>query len=95
MFIFITDGELAFQKGLAIADNLRDHNYAVQVLVNCGGGSLKNQFKKADKSGARLALILGEQELEHYSITIKSLREKAEQVTIGLKDLLGHLSTIL
>lgn len=89
----ITDNEAAFQKGLAIADNLRDHNYA--VVVNCGGGSFKNQFKKADKSGARFALILGEQELATDSITIKSLREKAEQVTIGQKDLLGHLSTIL
>lgn len=79
---FITDSDAAFQKGLALADQLRDQITGFSVLMHCGGGSMKNQFKKADKSGARWALILGSNELETDSIAIKSLREKTEQMTI-------------
>ena len=50
--------------------------------MHCGGGSFKNQIKKADKSGARLALILGEDEVKENTITIKHLREKKDQATV-------------
>jgi len=82
-FFIMTDGDAAFQKGLALSEQLRDRFPQRSVLLHCGGGSLKNQFKKADKSGAKWAIILGEQELQTNSIGLKSLREKTEQMTLS------------
>jgi histidyl-tRNA synthetase len=79
---FITDSEKTLQKALILADTLRDQLPDMRILTHCGGGSFKNQFKKADKSGANIALILGEQEEEQQKITIKYLREEVPQVTI-------------
>lgn len=79
---FITDNEQAFHRSLKLADKLRDSIPQLRVLLNCGGGSFKNQFKKADKSGAMLALIIGEEELKTDSITVKFLREDVSQMTI-------------
>ncbi|MDH5446412.1 MAG: histidine--tRNA ligase [Gammaproteobacteria bacterium] len=75
-------GETAMQQGLAMAESLRDQISGLGIVVNCGGGSFKSQMKKADKSGARLALILGEDEIEKQSITIKNLREDKPQQTV-------------
>lgn len=77
---FITDGDQAFETGLVLSEQLRP---GLNVLQNCGGGSFKSQFKKADKSGARLALILGEEELQNGTVTIKYLREDRPQETIN------------
>lgn len=82
-FFIITDGDVAFQKGLALSEQLRETFPQRSVLLHCGGGSLKNQFKKADKSGAKWAVILGEQELQKNSIGLKSLREKTEQMILS------------
>ncbi len=87
---FINDSDAAFQRALDLADQLRDHMPKMSILVNCGSSSIKSQFKKADKSGAEFALILGEQELQSNSIGVKSLREKAEQTTIQQDDLVKY-----
>lgn len=87
----ITDGNDAFQKGLALSEQLRDQLSGLSVLLHCGGGSLKNQFKKADKSGAKWALILGEQELQSNSVALKSLREKTEQITLSEDDFIEYI----
>lgn len=87
----INDNEAAFKKGLEMADLIRDQIPGSSVIVNCGGGSFKSQFKKADKSGAKLALILGENELQSNEIAIKSLRENTEQVTVKLDALIDFL----
>jgi histidyl-tRNA synthetase len=52
------------------------------VLANCGGGSFKAQIKRADKSGATFALILGEDEVQNSTITVKPLRIDKAQETI-------------
>ena len=51
----------------------------LRLQCHCGGGSFKSQFKKADRSGARYALVLGEGELERGVLGVKPLREEGEQ----------------
>jgi histidyl-tRNA synthetase len=65
----------------------------VKVLINCGGGSFKSQFKKADKSGASLAIVLGEDELQRAEAALKPLRAgQGEQQMVALADLLSTIS---
>lgn len=75
-------GDEAQAKALLLADELRDKDPLLKIEVNCGGGSFKSQFKRADKSGAVLALILGESELSAGTIGIKALRNDSEQYTV-------------
>ncbi|MEO8401892.1 MAG: histidine--tRNA ligase [Gammaproteobacteria bacterium] len=90
---FISSNEVSFQCALKLADQLRDALPSLRVLLHCGGGNLKNQFKKADKSGAALALILGEQELQMDSVAIKFLRKESAQVDIKQKELVDFIKT--
>jgi histidyl-tRNA synthetase len=76
-------GAQAEAEGLALAERIRDALPAVRVETNCGGGSFKSQLKRADKSGAHLALILGEAETERRVVGLKSLRVEAPQVEIA------------
>jgi histidyl-tRNA synthetase len=62
------------------------------IESHCGGGSFKSQIKKADKSGATLALVLGEDEVGSGTIGIKYLREKHSQQTIAQGDLCNLLN---
>ena len=80
-------GEASTHDGLPLAERLRDENPGMKILSNCGGGSFKSQMKKADKSGAAVALILGEDELAADSVTVKFLREQREQQTIRQSEL--------
>lgn len=90
---FISSNEDSFQCALKLADQLRDAVPSLRVLLHCGGGNLKNQFKKADKSGAALALIVGEQELQSDSVAIKFLRKESAQVDIKQKELVDYIKT--
>jgi histidyl-tRNA synthetase len=86
-------GEGADLTALLLADNLREEHSWLRIQTHCGGGSFKSQMKKADKSGARFALLLGESELAEQQITIKDLRNDAEQQTVaqaGLSDWLAE-----
>ena len=75
-------GDITQQSGLVLAENLRDKMPGLRVLSHCGGGSFKSQFKKADKSGAKVALILGDDEISNKTISVKYLREDKPQVTV-------------
>ena len=88
-------GEAAELAGLALAERLRDAIPGLRLLVNSGGGSFKSQFKKADKSGARFALILGEDELAARVVGCKPLRDDAQQQNIGWDALPAHLAACL
>ncbi|ASK33201.1 histidine--tRNA ligase (plasmid) [Alcanivorax sp. N3-2A] len=68
---------------LALAERLRDALPGVGIQCHCGGGSFKSQMKKADRSGARFALILGEDEVAAGTVTVKPLREQSEQVQLA------------
>ncbi|WP_333606412.1 histidine--tRNA ligase [Arsukibacterium sp.] len=85
-------GEQAELAAIAVAERLRSELPAKRVILHCGGGNLKKQFKKADKSGADIALILGDEELARGEITLKWLRESHPQQTIELSKLTEQLA---
>lgn len=88
-------GEAAEAKSLQLAEFIRVAYPGLSLLINFGGGSFKSQFKKADKSGARLAFIIGENELAQNQVTIKFLREEREQVSVAMAKLAEYLVTVL
>ncbi len=88
-------GAEAQAHALLLAEELRNQDSELRIEVNCGGGSFKSQFKRADKSGAVLALILGESELDAGEIGIKALRTDAEQQTVAWAAAAGTIRTFL
>jgi histidyl-tRNA synthetase len=88
-------GEQAEQKGLVLAERLRDEFARLRLLLHCGGGSFKSQFKRADRSGAEFALILGEEEVRNRQIGVKSLRREAEQITLDQADIIPYLKSAI
>jgi len=88
-------GEAAELAALALGERLRDALPGLRLLVNAGGGSFKSQFKKADKSGARFALILGEDELAGRVVGCKPLRDDSEQQSIAWDALPERLAACL
>lgn len=88
-------GEAAELAALGLAERLRDALPGLRLLVNAGGGSFKSQFKKADKSGARFALILGEDELAGRVVGCKPLRDDSEQQSIAWDALPERLAACL
>lgn len=87
---FISDESLR-ASALSLSEEVRTELMGLKLLTHCGAGSIKSQIKKADKSGADVALILGEQEAAEKKITLKYLREKREQITILQTDLITTL----
>ena len=88
-------GEASEVRGLQLAEEIREQLSSVKMIAHCGGGSVKSQMKKADKSGAGIALILAEDELSNEQVTVKYLREKKEQVTIGFDELIKFITNIV
>jgi histidyl-tRNA synthetase len=70
-------GDAAQARGIQLAEQLRSQG--VNIICHCGGGSMKSQIKKADKSGARYAVILGDDEIQAGEAGVKFLRETGEQ----------------
>ena len=94
--IFIVlQGDQAQLQGMSFVESLRDQMPDIDIQTNCGNGSFKSQIKKADKSGARVALILGDEEIQNDSVSIKMLREKVDQNTVSQSELVTILNTIL
>ena len=91
----VTVGEQAQRQGLLLSEQLRDTLPNLRIVTHCGGGSFKSQFKKADRSGARYALVLGEDEVQRREIGIKHLRERKEQETVSYDALDGRLVQLL
>jgi histidyl-tRNA synthetase len=88
-------GEAAERQGIVLAERLRDRLPRLRLQVNCGGGSFKAQFKRADRSRAKLALILAEDEVSAGRITVKPLREESGQISLVQDELIGFLQTSL
>ncbi len=88
-------GEAAELAALGLAERLRDALPGLRLLVNAGSGSFKSQFKKADKSGAHFALILGEDELAGRVVGCKPLRDDSEQQSIAWDALPERLAACL
>ena len=84
-------GDKALSKGMPLAEGWRNDVPGLKLQVNCGAGSIKSQMKKADKSVARIAFLLGDDELEKNVVTVKYLREKKEQEIIELSKVADYL----
>lgn len=88
-------GEAAELAALQLAERLRDAVPGLRLAVNAGGGSFKSQLKKADKSGALFALVLGGDELAQQVVGVKPLRGDAAQQTLAWDALAAHLAACL
>ncbi|WP_295884306.1 histidine--tRNA ligase [uncultured Thiohalocapsa sp.] len=84
-------GDAAAAAAPGLAERLRDAVPGLKLLVHCGGGSFKSQFKKADKSGARVALILGDDEAAQGTVSVKPLRGGGEQRTLSFEEAVATL----
>ncbi len=88
-------GEGAERAARKLAETLRDQGPQLRVVVNAGGGKLKSQLSRADRAGARLAVILGEQETAAGTVQVKSLRDSTPQTEISWSELPARLSGLL
>lgn len=84
-------GELAEKQAFSVAETLR--NKGLKVVLHAGGGSFKSQMKKADRSGARYAAILGDDEVQANVIALKPLLQAGEQVKCSLTEVLTYITT--
>jgi histidyl-tRNA synthetase len=92
----INAGEHAERQAALLAEELRDALPELRLLVHCGGGGgFKSQFKRADKSGAHVALILGDDEARDRTVGVKSLRTDGEQSTLSQSELVPFLQTLI
>jgi len=78
----VHQGEAADKFAMSAAERLRDQG--LHVILHCGGGSFKSQMKKADASGARYAMIIGDDEAAAGEVSLKSLRELEEQMRMAV-----------
>lgn len=85
---FICFSERSAQEAIMYSEKLKDEFPSLKVKTNLGLESANSQFKKADKSGAKIALIIGSEELENNQIGFKELRTKSNQESLTFEDLL-------
>lgn len=91
LLFVMASNDAAMEQALLLAETLRDSTSQWHVITNTAGGGFKSQFKKADKSGADFALILGEEEIKNKQVSVKNLRNQDEQVTISQREVAQHL----
>lgn len=89
--VYLINDEAAFGYALQLASKLRNQIPNLGLTLNAGGSSLKSQFKKADKSGATYAVIIGEEELKSQVVSVKHLREEQPQRTLNEVELVEFL----
>lgn len=87
----VTAGDGTLVAGMALAEMLREKIPGLRVMTHFGGGNFKKQFKRADKLGAGVALVLGEDEVANNAVTYKDLRG-GEQQTLSQDDLAEKLA---
>lgn len=85
----VYQGEMASKFCWKVAEYFRDNG--LKVILHCGGGNFKSQMKKADASGARFAIIIGDDEASDSEVSIKPLREAVEQIRVGLNEAVALL----
>ena len=89
----VSVGDAARSQALMISQQLVSQE--ISVVLHCGQCAMKNQFKRADKSGATLALVIGEQESLDGVVTMKPLRHRGEQQCISQKDVISYVTNCL
>jgi histidyl-tRNA synthetase len=85
-------GDAALARGFEIAEGLREAIEGVRIDLNLGGGSFKSQLKRADKSGAEFAVILGDQEVAENRAGLKPLRTDEDQIDVDMNQVARELS---
>lgn len=88
-------GEGADIKANALAEKWRDEVTEARIQCHCGGGNMKKQMKRADKSGAQVAIIIGEDELANEVVTVKYLRGQHEQQSMAFEEVPNLLSNLI
>ncbi|MFD2164876.1 histidine--tRNA ligase [Thalassotalea euphylliae] len=88
-------GEGADLQAINLAEQWRDAVPSIRIQNHCGGGNMKKQMKRADKSGAQVALILGEDELANQQVTVKYLRGQHEQQSLPLVQVASLLAELI
>ena len=88
-------GDRTLEAAIAIAEKLRDDVAGIRVELNLGGGSFKSQLKRADKSNAEYALILGEKEIADGRAGLKPLRSAEDQTSVAFEELPARLAELL
>jgi histidyl-tRNA synthetase len=90
----ISSGAGAQSAAMQLAENVRDAAPQLKLMTNYGGGNFKKQITRADKWGARVALILGENEVAAQQVVVKDLRS-GEQETLAQSEVAVRLATML
>ncbi|WP_407332364.1 histidine--tRNA ligase [Enterovibrio sp. 27052020O] len=90
----VTAGEGTLAAGMKLAEALRERVPGLRVMTHFGGGNFKKQFKRADKVGASVALVLGEDEVANNVVTYKDLKG-GEQLTISQDDVADKLAQLV
>ena len=88
-------GSKAEEEGFVLAEELRDAYPNLSIEMNLNGGRFKQQFKRADKAGADIALILGDDEMRQQTVGVKSMRSEGHQETVDRKELLSIINKFL
>lgn len=91
----VLGGPQAERRGMVFADELRSAIPGLRLQANCGGGSFKSQFKRADRSGAAFALVMGDDEAAQQRVNLKPLRARAEQESLLQGDVPARLRAVL
>lgn len=92
---FMAFGLNAEIRATQVAQELRSKVPGLRIMNHCGGGGMKKQIKKADQSGARVALILGDDELAQNLVVVKDLRERKEQQLLNEQQLTAFLAELV
>ena len=87
----VYQGEGITLAAFQLAEKLRSELPHLSTMLHCSGGNFKKQFRRADKSGATLALVLGESEVQNNQVVVKHLLGAAEQQTIDVDNLIEHV----
>jgi histidyl-tRNA synthetase len=88
-------GDDAQPYAIEVSEALRNALPIIRIMMHCGGGNFKKQLKRADKTGARLALLLGSDEMQSREVGVKPLRDGQEQVTVSFDTLADKVAEML
>ena len=91
----VMQGAEAEKAGFKLSEALRSDIPNLRIINNAGGGSFKAQMKRADKSGAKFAMILGDEELAERKVSLKPLRDREAQQQVGFDEINNHLQTTI
>ena len=89
----VYQGEGTTLAAFELAEKVRSKLPHLNTMLHCSGGNFKKQFKRADKSGATLALVIGESEVQNKQVVVKHLQGGAEQQTLDLVNIIDYIQT--